>query len=48
MLYNSYIKQNECLVFIEMKGMIQMSIEQEKLNALNQALGKLEKEFGKG
>ena len=22
MLYNSYIKQNECLVFIEMKGMI--------------------------
>ena len=25
-----------------------MSIEQEKLNALNQALGKIEKEFGKG
>lgn len=24
-----------------------MSIEQEKLNALNQALGKIEKEFGK-
>ncbi len=27
---------------------IDMSIEQEKLNALNQALGKIEKEFGKG
>ena len=25
-----------------------MNIEQEKLNALNQALGKIEKEFGKG
>ena len=25
-----------------------MSIEQEKLNALNQALGKIEKDFGKG
>ena len=25
-----------------------MSIEQEKLKALNQALGKIEKDFGKG
>ena len=35
-------------MFVKMKGMNIDGIEQDKLNALNQALGKIEKDFGKG
>ena len=35
-------------MFVKKERMNKMSIEKEKLQALNQALGKIEKDFGKG
>lgn len=48
MRYNQYINTEQMFDTENERMDIKMSIEQEKLKALNQALGQIEKEFGKG